>query len=426
MNSDAVYQASVTFFVRTSGEGNVGAAAQADLFAQTRVNSYAALLRSDRFAEKAIDEFDLDVNARTLSGMIEATGAVDTVLLTATVTSGSEAEAGEIAAAVAESFPAMVSEVEGQGVGDTSVSLEVISGPTVRLVPPDRKITLATRILLGAAVGVLGAVLLQLRDRSVTDADEVVELGLGPVLGSIPVLSRGSDEPLVVYDDPGILTSEAFRQLRTNLKFLDAERPLGTLVVTSSVAGEGKSVTSANLSLALAAAGGRVLVIEADLRRPSTADLFGLDRAAGLTDVLIGRASPEQVMQPWGHDGLTVLPSGQLPPNPTELLGGDAMVRLLDKLRHEFDAVVLDTPPALLVSDAAVVGAHADGVLVVARSGRTNRKDLRRTHDSLAAVNARVLGTVLTFVPARRRETYGSYASHEMHKPKGTRTGNLD
>jgi succinoglycan biosynthesis transport protein ExoP len=219
------------------------------------------------------------------------------------------------------------------------------------------------------------------------------------------------DQPLLVDVDPQSLRAESFRQLRTNIQFLDVDDPIKVVVVTSAVAEEGKSVTSANLALAMMATSARVLIIEADLRRPVQSDFFGVERAAGLTDVIAGRVDLDDVLQPWGTDGLAILPSGHLPPDPSELLGSAAMSKLLGRLRERFDFIVIDTPPLLPVTDAAVLATQADGVVLVVRYGKTSRHQVSSALRSIRAVGARFLGTVLTMAPSSRSGTYTYYPS---------------
>ncbi|WP_418607348.1 tyrosine-protein kinase family protein [Georgenia sp. SUBG003] len=193
-----------------------------------------------------------------------------------------------------------------------------------------------------------------------------------------------------------------------------ADRP-GSIVVTSSVPGEGKSTTAINLAVALADSGARVVLVDADLRRPSIADYMGLEGRVGLTTVLIGRAEVADVVQPWRDTSLDVLPSGQIPPNPSELLGSRAMATLLGTLTQSYDMVLIDSPPLLPVTDAAVLSKLAGGALVVAGADRIHKAQLRESLDNLENVDARVLGIVLNKVEQKGRDgyeyTYESYSA---------------
>jgi capsular exopolysaccharide synthesis family protein len=200
--------------------------------------------------------------------------------------------------------------------------------------------------------------------------------------------------------------------LRTNLQFLNVGRPVQVLVVTSSMPEEGKSTTAINLAVAFSDFGRRVLLIEGDLRRPRIASYLGLEGAVGLTNVLAGEVGLVDVLQPWGRGGMTVIPSGTLPPNPSELLGSPAMSELVAHLRKSYDIIIIDAPPLLPVTDAAVASSLADGVVVVVRYAKTKRNQVAQSMRSLQAVEARVLGTVLNMAPSKGSQSYSSHGHH--------------
>nr|WP_228507449.1 CpsD/CapB family tyrosine-protein kinase [Frigoribacterium sp. VKM Ac-2530] len=197
--------------------------------------------------------------------------------------------------------------------------------------------------------------------------------------------------------------------LRTNIRFLGAGSRARSFAVTSATPGEGKTTTAANLAVSLADSGLRTVVVDADMRRPNLARVLGLEGAVGLSDVLIGRVELDDVLQHWGRDGLVVLPAGDVPPNPSELLGSGAMRALLDDLGQRFDVVVVDTPPLLSVTDAALVGEMVTSTLLVVAAGRT-----RRDHVATALERLAVAGTpraaVLTMTRRTRRDDYSYYA----------------
>jgi non-specific protein-tyrosine kinase len=188
-----------------------------------------------------------------------------------------------------------------------------------------------------------------------------------------------------------------------------------SIVVTSSHRDEGKSTTSCNLAIALATDGERVLLVEADLRRPRLGQYLGLESAVGLTNVLVGQVDVDEVVQPWGEAGVSVLLCGSLPPNPSELLGSQRMAALLDTLTTRYDRVILDTPPLLPVTDGAVVAAQADGVIVVCRSAVTSAREVSQSVGALRSVDARVLGCVLTMHRVNARD--GSYYVYSQTLP---------
>lgn len=280
--------------------------------------------------------------------------------------------------------------------------------------------SLRQKVLLGLLVGLLlgigGAFFLEYLDQSLkTAADVARALGV-PVLGMVPLEAKLGPRPdgrrpisvitALEHDDPA---AEAFRTLRTNVTFVGAERPVQLLALTSPGPGEGKSTTASNLALALAAGGSRTLLVDADLRRPLIHRAFGLVQDPGLTDILIGSTPAREAIRPEVAAKLDVLPAGSSPPNPSELLGSDAMHGLLSELRREYDYIVIDTPPVLPVTDAAVIATVADATILTIRCGETEELPAQRAAEQLRRVNARIAGVVLNGVDTRRDRHYGYY-----------------
>jgi len=270
--------------------------------------------------------------------------------------------------------------------------------------------------LLGVAVGlVLGLAFALLRDsldETLSSTETAEQLGGSPVLAMVPMAAAGKkrDRQLVVsVSQPLSPAAESYRSLRTSLQFARQEHALRTVVVTSPAADDGKTATVANLGAVFAQAGERVVLVSCDLRRPRLARFFGLDEQAGLTAVLLGERSLDEVVQPvGGHETLWLLGAGKVPANPAELLAGPAARDVFAALRAEFDLVLIDSPPVLPVTDAAVLSKEADGTLMVVSAGQTRRADLRRAADKLAQVNAPLVGTVLTGVTGDTGYGYGN------------------
>jgi capsular exopolysaccharide synthesis family protein len=415
LRATPLYASHVTFYVSTpAAEGT--AAAQADQFAQRRTNSYVQLLSSDRLAQTIIADTGLKMSPSQLSHEIQGSAQVNTVLLKASVRDPSPARALRIATSIASQFPIMIDGLDNRGTTKT-VALNVVSGPSVGHLPvsPRKKLNIAIGVLIGLVVGLILAVLRELTDTTIRSAEMLRDIGL-PLLGSIQFDNSARKAPLIVGGQVRSLRAEAFRHVRTNLQFVDVDHPIKVIVVTSSVAAEGKSTTATNLAIVFAETGSRVLLIEADLRRPRVSDYLGLERAVGLTNVLAGQVSIDEVLQKWGSDGLTVLPCGSIPPNPSELLGSQNMVDLLTTMRQRFDTIIIDTPPLLPVTDAAVASVLADGVVIVVRYGRTNRAQLAAAFRSLESVDARVLGCVLNMQPAKQSEGRGRYDGYGYYE----------
>jgi capsular exopolysaccharide synthesis family protein len=229
------------------------------------------------------------------------------------------------------------------------------------------------------------------------------------VLGNTPYERAIETEPLMVRASRHSTFAEAFRQLRTNLQFVDAANHPRVLVVTSSIAGEGKSTTTANLALAMAESGASVCVVEGDLRRPRLLNYLGLEGSVGLTDVLIGRYELDDVLQPFGSHSLTVLGAGATPPNPSELLGSTSMRNTLDELRRRFDYVLIDGAPVLPVTDSTVLTRLADGAIIVAGSGVVTKDQFDQALETFETVKGTVLGVVLNRMPRQARGGYYDY-----------------
>ncbi|WP_029215139.1 CpsD/CapB family tyrosine-protein kinase [Kallotenue papyrolyticum] len=215
-------------------------------------------------------------------------------------------------------------------------------------------------------------------------------------------------EQLIALRDPRSPAAEAYRALRTNIQFSSLDRPLRTLLVTSTAPDEGKSTTLANLAVTMAQAEQRVLLVDCDLRRPSLHTLFGLPNEVGLTNLLL-QESGDLPAQPTEVPGLLVLTSGPLPPRPADILGSRRMEEVIARLREAADVVLFDTPPVVAVTDAAVLATKVDGVLLVFRAGATRRDRAREARRRLEKVNANIVGVVLTDV--QNDSTYDYYGS---------------
>jgi capsular exopolysaccharide synthesis family protein len=407
------YEASVQFFVSAQTKGGVTDAYQGDLFSQQRVASYVDLLTSDRLADMIVANGQTTgLTAGQVQGRIGARAVPNTVLLHASVTDGDRARALSLARDLAEQFAELVQTLETPS-GSTvpSVRVEVVAGPRLAAAPvaptPARNLGLA--LVLGLLVGVGLAALREAMDTTVKDAASLAEHVEAPVLSTVPFDSRARKAPLILADTTRSTRAEALRQLRTNLQFVNVDRPVRTIVVTSAGPNEGKSTTACNLAIVFAEAGKRVVLVDADLRRPRLAEYLNLEGAVGLTNVLVGQARLEVALQPWSGDKVFVLPSGSIPPNPSELLGSRHMTELLRRLEERFDAVIIDTPPLLPVTDAAVIASTVDGVVLVSRCSKTTTTQAKQAANALKAVGARLLGCVLNMTPTRGADAYSYY-----------------
>ena len=403
------YRGVVTFFVRTTGEGTTSAANLGDQFAQRRINTYLALLRTDS-AGIALQEAGVDLERDGSTARIDGTADLDTVLLTARATAPDRDHALEVAEALSVAFPQLVNEVENAVPGSATVQLVLVSGPSVRPVPTATAMTVGVYAVLGLAVAAVLAVLLILADRKIRSLDQLRAVSGAVLLGAIPRDRTAKTEPLITRETAQSIRSEAFRELRTNLKFLDSDIRTQVVVVTSSVGREGKTTTASNLATMLAQSGSTVLLVEADLRRPSFAGVFDIEPGTGLVDVLRHGAKLDAVLHRL-DTGLTILLSGSTASDASELLESIEMDHFLEAVRERFEYIILDAPPLLAVTDAAVLSVSSDGVLLVVRLDSTTTTQVQRSVAALNLVDARVLGVVASMTSPRGLPSYESEQS---------------
>lgn len=218
------------------------------------------------------------------------------------------------------------------------------------------------------------------------------------------------EKKLITFYNPESPISETYRTLRTNIQYSSVDEQLRTLMITSSNPGDGKTTTVANLAVTYAQEGKRVLVADTDLRKPTLHHWFSVSNMVGLTTVLTNQTEWQDAVQATNVDGLSILPSGPTPPNPSEMLNSKKMQHLLDELKEQFDLILFDASPALLISDSLIIAAKCDGVLLVVNGGVTKRQHAEKLYASLEHVNAKVLGVVLNNKTKReRKKAYAAY-----------------
>lgn len=422
VRAEPQYATEVTFFVTTPGKG-VTDAYQGSLFMQSRIKSYGDLLTSDRLARNVVRDSHLGLTVEQVRSRVSARVETETVLLRATVTDSQKDRSLALGKALTSNFIALVQDIETPpDAQKPSIKIEVIGGPSLNPDPvsprPIRNLSLAG--LLGLLLGAALAVLREMTDNTIRDESALQRAASMWVLGKIPFEPTARSSPLLVGTATNSARAEAVRKLRTNLRFVNVGQTMQAIAITSAVPGEGKTTMACNLSIMLADAGWRVLLVDADLRRPRLADYLGLEARVGLTDVLIGDVALHDVVQPWGDRSLSVLPSGTLPPNPSELLGSAAMSDLLASLKEQADIVVIDTAPLLSVTDGAVTAAQADGALLISHCGRTSATQAAGAAEALKTAGARLLGAVLNMAAVTKRDAY-YYAAYQAAAPEPVR-----
>ncbi|WP_062530188.1 polysaccharide biosynthesis tyrosine autokinase [Demequina rhizosphaerae] len=401
-----VYTATGSAIITTGASEDLGSALVGDNYAKSRVKSYLDIAKSRKVAEYAIDELGLSSSPDALVARVTVSNPLDTAVLRVAANGSTPEEARDLVEAWISGMTQAVADIENSGSVDgdaeSVVGLQTLDSAVLPSAPssPNVKLDVALGLLVGLALGVGYALIKATLDRRLRKPEDVEREFDVPVLGALPY------DPAIAKDGVAAAKSdfamtEAVRQLRTNLQFMDVDSPPRVIVVTSSLPGDGKSTTVIKLAEAVAESGRDVVLIDADLRRPTVAKNLGLVEGAGLTDVLVGRARAQDVLQSYGStDHFYVLGSGSVPPNPSELLASDAMHKLL----YSFPTsalVLIDTPPLIPVTDAAVLTARTDGALVVAASGRTTIDVLDRALQNLDRVNGRALGIIVDAMPRK-------------------------
>ncbi len=291
---------------------------------------------------------------------------------------------------------------------------------------PNKKLNIFLAIFFGLGLGVAISFTIELLDGSVRTVEDLEKLKVN-VLGAIPTINpeeiarrmkrhghKISPEDrarlttkLITNFSPKSPISEAYRSLRTNILFANLDHPIKTLLISSSATKEGKSTTVANLAITMAQMGGRILIIDGDLRRPTMHSLFKVERQIGLTNALLGTYTLDEVIKSTGIENLDIITAGDIPPNPSELLSSNAMRKALSVLQQRYDMILLDSPPVIAVTDAAVLSTRTDALLLVVSSGYVNRKEVERAIQLLSNVRANLIGVLLNGLDVKR--IYGSY-----------------
>lgn len=390
-------------------------------FAAQRVKSYTEIVTSPDVLAPVVEELKLPYSAQQLSGKVSATNPPLTVLLLVSAVDSDPDRAAAIANAASINLGRTIENLEtpnAKTIAPVKVTLTDPAQPPSAPSSPRRNTNLILGLIFGLAAGLAYAFIRNALDNTVKTVQELDRLATAPSLGLV-IFDPNAKTRVLSALDPTSAHSEGYRTIRTNLQFINVDDPVRAMVVTSAAPGDGKTTVACNLAIAVAQSGKSVCLVESDLRRPRVAEYLQISSGVGLTEVLAGQAKLSDALQPWGKGLLHVLPPGSLPPNPSELLGSQQMAQVIATLKSQFDVVILDTPPLLAVSDAAVLASQADGAVVVVRYGKSSREAIRHAIGSLEQIDAKILGTVLNAVPAKRGRGYGygyGYTDHKADK----------
>ncbi|WP_352231096.1 polysaccharide biosynthesis tyrosine autokinase [Actinomycetospora sp. NBRC 106378] len=408
------FTAVTTLYVAAQSDTNSAQAAyQGSLLSEQRITSYVELATSPRVLQQVINELQLPVTPDLLAKQISASNKVDSVLLDVSVTWDDPQDAANIANAVGQILPQVINELERPAdprlpaaiavrqVAPVGAPLEPSGTSPLSLVAAG----LVGGLLLGCGVALLVNVL----DTRVKNREDLRKAANAPVLATIGANSAAEAATLDLSVALRGSAADDYKSLRTNLTFSNVDDPATTIAVTSSLPGEGKTTTSCLLGAALAAAGSKVLLVDADLRRPALANRLSIEPRVGLTTVLSNRVDLAEAVQPSRITNLDVLASGEVPANPSEILASASMSNLLREARRSYDYVVVDTAPVLPVPDTLALTNFVDGTILLCRTDRTRKVDTREACDRISSVSGRLLGTVLTMSKGLSRSAYNKY-----------------
>lgn len=403
------YTAESELLVSALGGESTTDLAQGNSYSQSQARNFSLIATRNSVLDPVISTLGLHTTTGALSQQISVSVPLNTSLISVSVEDTSPSRAAAIANAVGASLSNVVSNVTPRrSDGTLPVSLQTVQQATVPRAQssPNASVSILLGALLGFVVAVAVLVGRELVGAKVRSTDQLRQLGDLTILGSVAQDRSITGNFVALGSSAYSQRAEEFRQLRTSLRFLQTGKDRKVFVVTSSVPGEGKSVTAANLAAVLAASGSSVCLVEADLRRPSLGAYLDLEDSVGLTSVLAGDIGVDDAMQTWGSDGLRVLLAGQIPPNPSELLSSLAAEELFVVLSDRFDTVIVDCPPLLPVTDAAIIARYFDGAIMVVGCGTVQVREFRRSLEMLDAAGVPLLGVIANRTPADAESKY--------------------
>jgi receptor protein-tyrosine kinase len=418
------YAAGTTLFVKVpmGDDHGIPDVYAGGTYSRQRVQSYIQLLTSEKVARRTITALNLNMTPMDLATEVTATSKMDTVLIDVSVKDRSASRAAQIANELSSQFVQMVAELETpsqpQGLAPQVVVEESATVSNNR-VAPDRKLYVAIGMVAGALLGFGFAVLRDRLDKTVKTPSQVKELTGATVLGLIPDRKRSGDGALLPHADANTL--EAYRTLRTNVRFLDGEGSPRSFVMTSPGSDGGTTSVAVNMAYVLAKDDKSVALLEGDFRSPSLSEYLRLGGTrlnskkrehVGLSDILTHRSRVEDCVQKSHLDGVAVITSGEPPAHPSELLGSGATQVVLQQLQARFDYVIIDAPPVVPFTDATLLAKETNGAILVVRAGKTKRDEVAAAAAKLTAVNARLLGVVVITSDYRKLSTTGFGNTH--------------
>lgn len=382
---------------------------QGSSYVQNLVQTYAALASAPIVLTPVIDELDLNESATKLADRVSVVNTLNTVIIEISVVDGDPEQAQRITAAITDSLIRAVPEVSPADANNQpAVRLETIAPARLPQSPigPNTRLFAMIGTALGLVLGIVYALFRRVLGTRLNERGDVAAVTDAPVIGEIVAWRRNYTIVSTMLRSRDSRSAESFRGLAASLKYVAVDRDLRVVMTTSSAPHEGKSSVSIGLAAALAESGHPVLVIDADLRRSTIASQLQLEGSVGVTSILIGDATFDEAVQRSESMGIDIIAGGAPAPNPGQLLSSHRVRELVEQARERYEYVIIDSAPALVVADALWLADLADGVIVVARSGTTRRKQLTATLAALKSTHKDVVGIVLNAVKRNERGPY--------------------
>lgn len=405
------YTASSTAYVRVAtpsggaSEANANVYYAASQLASQKVKAFVPVFTTETVAKGVIDKLGLSMAPETLARRVKATNSPNSLTIDVSATADSAEDARRIADEVVTQADRQISILEGE---DSPVEVVLLSPSSLSSVEahPSKPRYLTIGLVVGLLMGYGVAMARTLLDRRIRTAEDIENVFGVPLLGVVPKSSSVSRVEKSSLSD--FRAEESLRKLRTNLRYANVDREMKILVVSSPMQGDGKSSVSSSLARVMALSEQDVILVDADLRCPTVKDTFEVSGAIGLSQLLAGTASLEEALVQTAIPGLKVLPGGDIPPNPSELLGSQRMAELLAYLAQDH-VVIVDAPPVLPVTDAVILSKVADGLVMVVQAGRTTQDQLRMAMNNVVQGGGQVAGVVLNCATSSRldRIRYG-------------------
>ena len=398
--------ASIYFSMRSATSGSD--INQGSVYTQSQMLSFAQLAMTSLVLDRVRDDLDVDLTNAQIRNMTSASIPQNTVILEITAGSPDAAFASDVANSISGNLAQVVGEVAPVDDSGTATIVARIIQPAVPAVfqsSPDKQRDALLGAFAGGILAALALIVWALVDTRVRSEDVLRRVTDLPLLGALPLRQNRKRLPIVALEPNGS-SAEAYRAIRSGLRFSAVEHAISALAVTSSIPGEGKTTTAVNLALTYSEAGMRVLLVDADFRRPQVAETLGIENAVGLTTMLVGAVDFEDAKVSWGDREMWVLPAGEVPPNPAELLASAKMAQVLDEIKAHFDIMIVDTAPLLSVADATIIAQNVDSTIVVVDVKRARIAQLSQALGALRTARAEVAGVIFTRVKRRRRDDY--------------------